>query len=81
MDQRNPKSLNGKPLKCSLWNVTSMVHQTEKIMEYIVEHDSDVLFISKTWLRTDVNNVTALVKDNSYKLIQNRISSYSTMQV
>ena len=41
VDQCNPKSLNGKSLKCSLWNVTTMVHKTEKIMEYIVEHDSD----------------------------------------
>ena len=27
-----------------------MVHKTEKMMEYIVGHDSDVLFINETWL-------------------------------
>ena len=61
-----------KSLKCALWNVTSMVHKTEKIMEYVLDRNSDILFISETWLTSELNHITALVKDYGYKLLHRR---------
>ena len=49
-----------------------MVHKTDKIMEYILDRDSDVVFLSETWLRTDKNHVTGLVKTYGYELLHNR---------
>ena len=50
-------------MNVSLWNVTSMVHKTEKIMEHIMDRDSDIVFLTETWLTSDFNHVTALVKN------------------
>ena len=49
-----------------------MVHKTDKIMEYVRDRDSDILFISETWLTSDINHVTALVKDYGYQLLHSR---------
>ena len=55
-----------------MWNVTSLVHKTEKIMEHILDRDPDVVFYTETWLTSDCNHVTALVKTYGYKLLHNR---------
>lgn len=65
-------SLKGDPLKCSMWNVTSMVHKTEQIMEHLSDRESDVVFLMETWLSSDRNHVTATVKEHGYKLLHNR---------
>ena len=67
-----PQRMKGASLKCSMWNVTSMVHKTEDIMEYILDRDYDVVFLSETWLTSDFNHVTALVKSYGYMLLHNR---------
>ena len=38
-----------------------MVLKTEKIMEHILDRDSEIVFLSETWLTSDSNHVTALV--------------------
>ena len=62
----------GEIVKCSMWNTTSMVHKTEQIMEHIRDRDPDVVFLSETWLTSEENHVTALVKTYGYKLLHNR---------
>ena len=62
----------GESLKCSMWNITSMVHKTERIMEHIIDCNSDVVFFTETRLPSDYNHVTALVKNYDYKLLHNR---------
>ena len=37
----------GETLKGALWNVMSMVHKTEKIMEHIVDRDPDIVFLTE----------------------------------
>ena len=64
--------MNGELLKCSLWNVTSMVHKTDIIMEHILDRDSDIVFLTETWLTSDFNHVTAMVKTYGYKLLHSR---------
>lgn len=55
-----------------MWNVTSMINKTESIMEHLKDHNPSVAFISETWLKTDKNHVTSLVKDYGYILLHNR---------
>ena len=54
-----------------MWNVTSMVHKPEKIMEQILDRDSKIVFLTETWLSSELNHVTALVKSYGYKLSHN----------
>ena len=59
-------------LKCCMWNVTSMVNNSEAIMEHLLDRDPSVVFISETWLKSDKNLVTSLVKTYGYMLLHNR---------
>ena len=63
---------NGETLLCALWNVTSMMHKTDEIMEHIVDRNSDLVFLTETWLTSDNNHVTALVKTYGYELLHAR---------
>ena len=58
-------------IRCSTWNVTSMVNKTPDIMEHIIDRDPSIVFLQETWLKTNRSNVTALVKDYGYVLIHN----------
>ncbi len=49
-----------------------MVNKTGVIMEHLLDRDPSIVFISETWLQSDANNVTSLVKDYGYKLLHNR---------
>ena len=52
-----------------MWNVTSMVNKTPDIMEHILDRDSSIVFLSETWLISNKNYVTALVKTYGYVLV------------
>ena len=67
-----PELSSGETLKCAMWNVTSMVHKTDEIMEHIVDRDSDIVFLTETWLTSDSNHVTAMVKTYGYELLHCR---------
>ena len=58
-------------MKCCMWNVTSMINKTPSIMEHIIDRKPDIVFLSETWLQSDSNEVTALVKSYGYKLMHN----------
>ena len=58
-------------LRCSMWNVTSMVNKTPDIMEHLLDRDPSIVFLQETWLKTNRNNVTALVKEYDYVLLHN----------
>ena len=49
-----------------MWNVTSMINKTCDIMEHLVDSDSSVVFLGETWLKSDKNEITALVKTYGY---------------
>ena len=55
-----------------MWNVTSMISRTPLIMEHLLDRNPSIVFISETWLKTDNNHVTALVKTYNYILLHNR---------
>ena len=41
-------------------------------MEHLIDSDADVVFISETWMESEKNDVTAMIKDRGYKLLHNR---------
>ena len=55
-----------------MWNVTLMINKTETIMEHLLDRDPTIVFLSETWLKSNKNEVTALVKTYGYKLLHNR---------
>ena len=50
-------------LKFSLWNVTSMINKTEAVMGHLIVREPSVAFIAETWIKTEKNHATSLVKD------------------
>ena len=49
-----------------------MMHKTDVIMEHVLDRNSDIVFITETWLTSDNNHVTALVKSYHYELFHAR---------
>ena len=41
-------------------------------MEHLQDHKPSIVFLTETWLKSDVSDVTALVKTYGYKLVHNR---------
>ena len=41
-----------------------------KIMEHLLDRESNIVFISETWLRDDVSNVNALFNSFGYILTE-----------
>ena len=58
--------------RCSLWNVRSLNNKLAEIMEYLVDREADVVFLTETWLQSDKNNITAEIKTYGYKLLHDR---------
>ena len=49
-----------------------MVHKTDTIMEHILDRNSDIVFLTETWLTSDSNHVTSMVKTFGYELLHCR---------
>ena len=49
-----------------------MINKTPEIMEHIRDHDPSIGFLTETWLKSEVSDVTALVKTYGYRLLHNR---------
>ena len=41
-------------------------------MEHLLDCDPKIVFIAETWLKSDLNDITALTKSYGYNLVQNR---------
>ena len=54
-------------LKFSSWNVHSLNNKVPDIMEHIVDRESDIVFLTETWLQFDKNSVTAGIKTYGYE--------------
>jgi len=59
-------------MMCVSWNVQSIRNKCAQVIEHILDHDTDVVFLSETWMEADKNDITALIKTYGYKLIHNR---------
>ena len=41
-------------------------------MEHIIDYDADVVFVSETWMQSNNDDITAMIKPYGYKLLINR---------
>ena len=41
-------------------------------MEYVLDRESDIVFLTETWLQSDANSITAEIKTYGYKLLHDR---------
>ena len=41
-------------------------------MEHLLDRDPKIVFIAETWLKSDLNDITALTKSYGYNLVHNR---------
>ena len=58
-------------MKCCLWNVHSLNRKLPSIMEHVLDHNPDVIFLTETWLQDEKNALTAEVKTYGYRLLHN----------
>ena len=53
---------------CLCWNVRSVGNKTDLIMDFVVNNDVSLFFVTETWL-TDMNNqTTATIKSYGYQI-------------
>jgi exonuclease III len=60
---------NHKYLTFGLLNARSVVNKTETIIDFIKEHDLDILSITETWLQSDDNFSASNVTPHGFNLI------------
>ena len=70
------ESQNGPTFKTKLnglsWNVQSIRNKCNGVMEHILDDDADIVFVCETWMQSDSDEITAIIRDYGYKLIHNR---------
>ena len=66
-----PQSLKSI-IRCVAWNVQSIRNKCDKVLEHIVDYEADIVFLSETWMESQKNDITAMVKQRGYKMLHNR---------
>ena len=59
-------------LRCAVCNVISMKNMLPKIMKYILDCNSDIVFLSEILLQTDKDPITTEIKTYGYLFLHNR---------
>ena len=62
---------------CASWNVRSLNNKIEHIMNFVVDNNILIFFVTETWLTDQNNNTTAQIKDHGYKIHHSYRSSQS----
>ena len=50
----------------------SIRNKCAEVMEHVLDNDTTVIFLSETWMESDKNDITALVRTYGYTLLHNR---------
>ena len=58
-------------LKCLAFNSQSIGNKSTTLMEHVIDHDADTVFLSETWLKSNKNSVTAIFESYGYTLHHN----------
>ena len=58
---------SSKMAKCALFNAQSVCNKTEFIVDYIVEHEFDLVAVTETWMNENDSAVCAALKIPGYK--------------
>ena len=56
-------------LKCSVWNVYSIQNKLAEVMEHVLDTESNVIFLTETWLTSMKSRYTADIKEYGFKLL------------
>ena len=59
-------------MKCVSWNVQSIRAKCIDVLEHITDYDADIVFVSETWMDSNINEITAAVKTYDYELLHCR---------
>ena len=59
-------------LSCLSWNVQSLQNKCAEVMVHIKDYNADVVFLSETWMRSEKDDITAMIKPYGYTLVHNR---------
>lgn len=55
-------------MKCIAWNVKSLVNKVDLVMSVLIDNDTDLAFISETWLSSQSNTTTSIIKSFGYDI-------------
>ena len=58
-------------MKCMVLNTQSICNKCDQVMEHVIDNDTEVMFLSETWLKSKKNEITAEVKTYGYELHHN----------
>ena len=50
----------------------SIRNKCAEVLEHILDQDASIVFVSETWMESDKNDITAMIKSYGYTLIHNR---------
>ena len=50
----------------------SIRNKCSEVLEHVIDNDADVVFLSETWMESENNDVTAVIKSYGYKLLHER---------
>ena len=63
------KRVNGRrDLSCLLWNACSLNKKLNDFTSLLEDEDLDVAAITETWMASQLNNVTAELRDKGYNI-------------
>ena len=54
------------------WNVQSIKNKCAEVLQHISDYNADIVFLSETWMETEKNDVTAMIKESGFKMLHNR---------
>ena len=59
---------NLQRVKCILWNAQSINNKILSFLQILEDNSIDLCFLTETWLKTQNNHITALLKEAGYKI-------------
>ena len=50
----------------------SIRNKCSEVLEHVIDNDADVVFLSETWMESENNDITAMIKSYGYRLLHER---------
>ena len=64
-------SISSSQIKCLCWNPRSINNKVDNLMQYVINNNITIFFITETWLTESNNHTTAVIKSYGYKISHN----------
>ena len=59
-------------IRCVSWNVQSIRNKCAEVLEHVIDQKASVVFLTETWMESDKNDITAVIRSYGYTLRHNR---------